>query len=58
MSMSHERMNSAYARPSAGIPPRRMFLWVTLIVVALIVLTIALQTLGVAPPMRLTADSV
>jgi len=35
-----------------------MFLWVTLIVVALIVLTIALQTLGVAPPMRLTADSV
>jgi hypothetical protein len=38
---------------AAGIPLRRMFFWVTLIVGALLVLTIALQSLGVAPPMRL-----
>lgn len=38
---------------AAGIPPRRMFLRVLLIVGVLVVLTIALQSLGVAPPMRL-----
>jgi hypothetical protein len=40
---------------AAGISPRRMLLWVTLIVVALLVCTIVLQSLGVAPPMRLAS---
>jgi hypothetical protein len=37
---------------AAGISPRRMLFWVTLIVVGLLVLTITLQSLGVAPPMH------
>jgi hypothetical protein len=40
---------------AAGIPSRRMLFSVTLIVVALLVLTILLQSLGLAPPMRLAA---
>jgi hypothetical protein len=38
---------------AAGIPGRRMLLWVAVIVVCLFVITIALQSLGLAPPMRL-----
>lgn len=38
---------------AAGISQRRMLLWVAVIVFALLVLTIALQSFGVAPPMRL-----
>jgi hypothetical protein len=40
---------------AAGVPPGRMFVRVTLIVVALFVITIALQSLGIAPPMQLAA---
>jgi len=42
---------------AAGIPPRRMFRWVALIVVTLFVLTIALQSLGLAPSMRVATIS-
>ena len=37
---------------AAGVPFRRMLLWVTLIVFVLLVLTVALQSLGIAPAMR------
>jgi hypothetical protein len=37
---------------AAGVSFRRMLLWVTLIVFGLLVLTVALQSLGIAPAMR------
>ena len=40
---------------AAGVPVRRMLFGVTLIVVVLLVLTIALQSLGLAPPMRVAS---
>ena len=38
---------------AAGTSSRRMALWVTLIVLALLAVTIALQNLGLAPAMRI-----
>jgi hypothetical protein len=38
---------------AAGVSLRRMLLWVTLIVFGLLLLTVALQSLGIAPAMRL-----
>jgi len=38
---------------AAGMAPARMLLRVTLIVLALFILTVVLQSLGLAPPMRL-----
>lgn len=38
---------------AAGVAVRRMLLWVTSIVLVLLVLTVALQSLGIAPAMRL-----
>jgi hypothetical protein len=38
---------------AAGIPRRRMLFWVAVIVGTLFVITVALQSLGVAPSMRL-----
>ena len=37
---------------AAGVSFRRMLLWVTMIVFVLLVLTVALQSLGIAPAMR------
>jgi hypothetical protein len=37
---------------AAGVSFRRMLLWVTFIVFVLVVLTVALQSLGIAPAMR------
>jgi hypothetical protein len=38
---------------AAGVTLGRMWFWATLIVLALLVLTVALQSLGIAPAMRL-----
>jgi len=39
---------------AGGLAPRRMLLWIALIVLVLFGLTVTLQTLGIAPAMRLT----
>jgi len=41
---------------AAGVKPRRMLLWVALIVIGLFVLTVVLQNLGLAPAMRLAVS--